>query len=83
MNFELGSRETRRLDVTLQVASQIDDPVNVEATKTGVIQTEVSNIAESKGSRELVDLPVAIGTRASGSTSAFSTLTAQPGVQRT
>ncbi len=78
--FELSSRETRRLDVNLQVATQATT-VNVEAANVAVIQTEVSNVAESKGSRELVDLPVAIGTRASGSTSAFSTLTAQPGVQ--
>jgi hypothetical protein len=78
--FELSSRETRRLDASLQVATQATT-VNVEAASSGVIQTDVSNVAESKGSRELVDLPVAIGTRASGSTSAFSTLTAQPGVQ--
>ena len=38
-------------------------------------------IAETKGSLELTNLPVAIGTRSSGSTSAYSTLTAQPGVQ--
>jgi hypothetical protein len=78
--FELGSRETRRIDVGLQVATQATT-VNVEAASTGVIQTDVSNVAETKGSRELVDLPVALATRASGSTSAFSTLTAQPGVQ--
>ena len=34
-----------------------------------------------KGSLELTDLPVAISTRSSGSTSAYSTLGAQPGVQ--
>ena len=64
--------------MTLQVASEATT-VQVEAVAT--IQTEVSNVAETKGSVELTDLPVAIGTRASGSTSAFSTLTAQPGVQ--
>ena len=45
------------------------------------MQTDASNVAETKGSLELTDLPVAIGTRSTGSTSAFSTLTAQPGVQ--
>ena len=38
-------------------------------------------IAETKTGRELVDLPVAIATRAAGSTSPISTLTTQPGVQ--
>ena len=76
--FDLSARETKRLDVNLEVASQATT-VNVEAAS--VLQTDVSNVAETKGSRELTDLPVAITTRASGSTSPFSTLTAQPGVQ--
>ncbi len=76
--FELGARETKRLDVDMQVASQATT-VNVEAQS--VLTTDVSNVAETKGSRELTDLPVSITTRASGSTSAFSTLSAQPGVQ--
>ena len=53
--------------------------MNVQAEAP--INTEVSNIAESKLGRELIDLPVALGSRASGSTSAFSTLTIQPGVE--
>jgi len=65
--------------VALQLATQATT-VNVESTAS-VVSSDVSNVAETKGSRELTDLPVAIGTRASGSTSAFSTLTAQPGVQ--
>ena len=76
--FDLSARETKRLDVNLQVATQATT-VDVEATS--ILQTDVSNVAETKGSRELIDLPVAITTRASGSTSAFSTLSAQPGVQ--
>ena len=71
--FDLSARETRRLDVNLQVATQATT-VNVEATS--ILQTDVSNVAETKGSRELIDLPVAITTRAGGSTSAFSTLSA-------
>jgi hypothetical protein len=76
--FDLAARETKRLDVDLKVATQAET-VTVEAVAT--IQTDVSNIAETKGSLELTDLPVAIYTRSQGSTSAFSTLTAQPGVQ--
>jgi hypothetical protein len=76
--FELASRDSKRVDLDLQLASQATS-VTVEAVS--VVQTEASNVAETKGSLELTDLPVAIGTRSSGSTSAFSTLTAQPGVQ--
>ena len=78
--FDLGARETKRVDADLKIASQTTT-VNVEATAGIVVQTDTSNIAETKGARELVDLPVAITTRAPGSTSAMSTLTAQPGVQ--
>jgi hypothetical protein len=76
--FDLAARDTKRVDIDLGVASQAES-VTVQAVAT--IQTEVSNVAETKGSLELTDLPVAIGTRSSGSTSAYSTLTAQPGVQ--
>jgi hypothetical protein len=76
--FNLEARATVRLDVGLKVASQVTT-VNVEAVS--VVQTDISNVSEAKGSLELTDLPVAIGTRSSGSTSAYSTLTAQPGVQ--
>ena len=78
--FDLGARETRRVDADLKIASQTTT-VDVESTAGAALQTDTSNIAETKGSRELVDLPVAITTRAQGSTSAMSTLTAQPGVQ--
>jgi hypothetical protein len=76
--FDLAARQTVRVDMDLKVASQATS-VTVEAV--AVVQTDSSNIAETKGSLQLTDLPVAIGTRSSGSTSAFSTLTAQPGVQ--
>lgn len=78
-SINLGARQTQRVDITLQLASQ-STAVTVEAT-VAVVTTDASNVAVTKGSLELNDLPVAIGTRASGSTSAFSTLTAQPGVQ--
>jgi len=77
--FDLGGRETKRLDVSMKVATQTTT-VNVEAAG-GAIQTDTSSVAETKGSRELVDLPVAITSRGTGSTSPMSTLTAQPGVQ--
>jgi hypothetical protein len=76
--FDLAARATVRIDVGLKVASQAT-VVTVEAVS--VVQTDASNVAETKGSLELTDLPVAIATRSSGSTSAYSTLTAQPGVQ--
>jgi hypothetical protein len=76
--FDLAARLTMRVDVQMKVASQAT-VVNVEALD--VVQTDASNVSETKGSLELTDLPVSIGTRASGSTSAYSTLGAQPGVQ--
>jgi hypothetical protein len=77
--IELTARETLRADAQMAVAGQ-SQTVNVEA-QVPTINTEVSNIAETKSGRELIDLPVAIATRASGSTSPISTLTSQPGVQ--
>ncbi len=76
--FDLGARESKHVDIDLKIASQAAT-VTVEAIAT--VQTDASNVSESKGSLELTDLPVAIYTRSQGSTSAFSTLTAQPGVQ--
>ena len=63
--FDLGARETRRVDADLKIASQTTT-VDVESTAGAALQTDTSNIAETKGSRELVDLPVAITTRAQG-----------------
>jgi len=76
--FDVAARATLRIDIDLKVESQATT-VNVEAVS--IVQTDASNVSETKGSLELVDLPVAIATRSSGSTSAYSTLTAQPGVQ--
>jgi hypothetical protein len=78
--FDLLARETRRFDVNLKLASQAQS-VEVQATDVPDVQTDSSNIAETKTGRELIDLPVAIATRAAGSTSPISTLTTQPGVQ--
>lgn len=76
----LQSRQTMRIDGALSLASQTQAIMVSEAAEAP-INTEVSNIAETKQGRELNDLPVAIGSRATGSTSAFSTLTTQPGVE--
>lgn len=76
----LQARQTIRLDAHLTLASQ-GQTVNVDAAAEAPINTEVSNIAETKVGRELTDLPVAIYSRASGSTSAITTLTTQPGVE--
>jgi hypothetical protein len=73
--FELSARETKRLDADLALATQTQT-VNVESSVGAVVQTDASNVSVSKGSLELTNLPVAITTRSTGSTSAFSTLTA-------
>ena len=79
-NVQLLSRQTVRIDGALPLASQAQ-AVEVNVQAEAPITTEVSNIAETKLGRELIDLPVALGSRAQGSTSAFSTLTTQPGVE--
>ena len=79
-DLQLLSRQTVRIDANVTLATQVES-VNVIATNEAVITTEVSNIAETKSGHELIDLPVAIGSRAAGSTSAISTLTTQAGVQ--
>src|SRR5271166_1718245 len=79
-NLQLLSRQTVRVDTAMALASQAQT-VEVSVQAEAPINTEVSNIAESKLGRELIDLPVALGSRASGSTSAFATLTTQPGVE--
>ena len=76
----LTARQNIRQDAHLSVASQ-GQTVNVNAAAEAPISTEVSSIAETKMGRELTDLPVAIFSRASGSTSAITTLTTQPGVE--
>src|SRR6266446_990470 len=79
-NIQLPARQTIRIDGQLKVASQVET-VSVTAEAAPVINTEVSNIAETKTGRELVDLPIAVTARSNGSTSPLSTLTSQPGVQ--
>jgi hypothetical protein len=79
-DLELTARQTVRVDGSLAVAAQAQS-VQVNATAEAAISTDVSNIAETQSGRELVDLPVAIASRASGTTSPISTLATQAGVQ--
>ncbi len=76
----LTARETVREDGALSLVGQAQT-VNVSSSSEPVITTEVSNIAETKSGQELLDLPIAISSRALGSTSAITTLTTQNGVQ--
>src|SRR5215471_13669498 len=79
-SIQLTARQTVRIDGTLRVATQAES-VSVMAEAAPVVNTEVSNIFETKTGRELVDLPIAVTARSTGSTSALTTLTSQPGVQ--
>jgi hypothetical protein len=79
-NLPLLARQTVRVDGSLVVGTQ-NQTVEISTAREAPINTEVSNIAETKQGRELVDLPVAIASRALGSTSAITTLTTQPGVE--
>jgi hypothetical protein len=76
----LTSRQDIRQDATLGLTTQ-SQVVNVSEAAAAPISTEVSNIAETKLGQELVDLPVAIYSRSTGSTSPITTLSTQPGVQ--
>jgi hypothetical protein len=75
----LQARDTQRIDVKLTVGSAVST-VLVQATGA-VINTDVSNLAETRTGLELNTLPLAISSRAGGSTSPFATLTSQAGVQ--
>jgi len=79
-NIQLLARQTIRIDGQMSVATQTET-VSVTAEAAPILNTEVSNIAETKTGRELVELPIAVTARATGSTSPLSTLTSQPGVQ--
>jgi hypothetical protein len=79
-NLDLQVRETKRVDAALRVAT-LSETVVVEGSMGAVVTTDVSSLTETKTTRELIDLPVALETRADGSTSPISTLTTQPGIQ--
>ena len=76
----LTAREIRRVDVTLRPGAETQT-VLVKGDSLPIITTDVSNLAETKVGDELVELPVAIYSRSTGSTSPISTLTTEAGVQ--
>ena len=76
----LAARETRRIDAQLKPGAA-SETVVVSEDSVPVITTDVSNLAETKKGDELVNLPVAIYSRSTGSTSPISTLTTEAGVQ--
>jgi hypothetical protein len=80
IDLDLQARETKRVDAQLTVANA-NQSVIVEGVGGAVVNTDISNIAQTKTGRELVDLPVAITSRSTGSTSPMTTLTTEPGVQ--
>lgn len=79
-DIDLQARETRRVDSDLKLGAATET-VTVQGASTGVITTDVSNLAETKTGRELTELPVAVFSRSTGSTSPIDTLTTEPGVQ--
>lgn len=78
--ISLTARETRRMDAALKPGAETQTVLVVDDAAP-VINTDVSNLAETKLGEELVDLPVAIYSRSTGSTSPISTLTTEAGVQ--
>jgi hypothetical protein len=78
--ISLTARETRRIDATLKPGAE-EQTVVVLEDEAPVITTDVSSLAETKMGDELVELPVAIYSRSTGSTSPISTLTTEAGVQ--
>jgi hypothetical protein len=79
-HVDLQARQTIRLDASLPLAAG-RQVVNVTGSIAPAINSETSNIAQTKSGRQLIGLPVTLGARAAGTTSPISTLTAQPGVQ--
>ncbi len=77
----LTARETRRIDAVLKLSGETQTVVVIDDSALPVINTEVSNLAATKLGDELVDLPIAIYSRSTGSTSPISTLTTEAGVQ--
>ncbi|HLY41200.1 MAG TPA: TonB-dependent receptor [Terracidiphilus sp.] len=77
----LTARETRRADVALKLSAGTETVIVDGDWTPPPITTDVSNLAETKVGDELVELPVAIYSRSTGSTSPISTLTTEAGVQ--
>ena len=78
--ISITARETRRIDAALNPGAQTQT-VEVVGQLENVISTDVSNLAETQVGEELVDLPVAVYSRSTGSTSPIDSLTTEAGVQ--
>ena len=76
----ITARESRHIEAKLQLGAE-NQTVTVVAQQENVITTEVSNLAETKTNFELENLPVAVYSRSTGSTSPIATLTTEAGVQ--
>lgn len=76
----LTARQTLRTDPTLDPGAQ-STTIEVSADIQSAITTEVSNLSVTQQGEELVELPVAVYSRSTGSTSPIDTLTTQSGVQ--
>ncbi|MDR3741247.1 MAG: TonB-dependent receptor [Terracidiphilus sp.] len=76
----LAARESRRIDAVLKPGAQAET-VEVREDAEPVVTTDVSNLAETKLGDELVNLPVAVYSRSTGSTSPIATLTTESGIQ--
>jgi len=79
-HLTLQAHENQRVDLALTVGSA-SETVTVEGAEEGVVNTEDSSLSVTATGRELQDLPVGLATRISASTSAFSALATEPGVQ--
>jgi len=79
-DLDLQAREIKRVDADLKLGAA-SETITVEGASAGTITTEVSNLSETKTGRELTELPVAVYSRSTGSTSAILTLSTEPGVQ--
>ena len=75
----LLSRDTQRVDGVLAVGAA-NVSVTVQAA-AAVINTDTSNIAQTRTGIELTTLPIAVASIQSGSTSPYATLQSQAGVQ--
>ena len=75
----LQARETQRVNGTLTLGRQ-SESISVEAAAS-VVNTDTSNLAETRTGIELNTLPLAVSSRAGGSTSPYASLTSQAGVQ--
>jgi hypothetical protein len=78
--IQLTAREIRRVDAVLHVGADTQT-VEIREDNVPVIHTESSSITQTKVGDELVQLPVAVFARSTGSTSPISTLTTEAGVQ--